>query len=242
MSKNQTIARRQVILGMAAMGLTWYATPKQPLSAQKDRLASRTSNAAPTPSQTPGPFYPTRDRADKDMDLTRIEGHSQRARGEVIRIYGQVVDISGQPLEGVRVEIWQANKFGRYAHDRERNPAPLDEHFQGWGAISTAGNGRFGFLTIKPGTYPAANGWMRPPHVHFKLTKPGFRELITQMYFAGEPLNGIDRILQTLNQQERAQLIVEFLSRNYPKEVSIKEGFFKIVLSAQERQTSAPLP
>ncbi|MHA1600546.1 MAG: dioxygenase family protein [Alphaproteobacteria bacterium] len=149
----------------------------------------------PTSQQTSGPFYPSVLPSDRDMDLTSIAGRDGRAKGQIIELAGQVLDAKGTPVSGARVEIWQANSHGRYAHPRDPADAPLDPNFLGYGAVETDAEGRYGFRTIKPGSYPTgAGGWVRPPHIHFAVA--GRRErLITQMYFPGEPLNDVDRLL-----------------------------------------------
>jgi len=115
-------------------------------------------------------------------------------RAEDDPLGGRVVDTHGQPLSGIKVEIWQANARGRYSHTNDTNPAPLDPNFQGYGVQVTDKNGFYRFKSIKPGAYPTGIGnWMRPPHVHFDVT--GRHEaLVTQMYFPGDPLNGKDQL------------------------------------------------
>ena len=166
--------------------------------------------AEPTPSQTEGPFFPKKDQADKDLDMTRVQGRSEAALGEVIEISGQVLDEAGAPIAGALVDVWQANSHGRYDHERDPNPAPLDPNFQGWARLTTDAEGRYRVRTIKPGAYPVGEGWSRPPHIHFKVAKRGFREVTTQMYFAGEPLNDVDRLWSSLSPEERGQLTVAF--------------------------------
>ena len=160
-----------------------------------------------TPAQTEGSFYPSRDQADKDGDLTRIEGRDGVALGEVVEIEGQVLDASGAPIESAVVDVWQANAAGRYAHERDPNPAPLDPNFQGWAVMTTGADGGYRFRTVKPGAYPVAGDWSRPPHIHFKVSRRGFKEVTTQMYFQDEPLNDLDRILNAVPDAERGALV-----------------------------------
>ena len=165
-----------------------------------------------TPSQTEGPFYPTRDQSDKDLDLTQVKGKDARAQGKVIHVQGNVISQQGTALAEAKVEIWQANTWGRYSHVRDPNRAPLDPNFQGWGIVQSDQNGFFRFKTIYPGFYPAGPGWQRPPHIHFKVYKPGYRRLTTQMYFPGEDLNQRDLILQNLDKKQQLMLISKRLS------------------------------
>lgn len=165
------------------------------------------ADATATPAQTEGPFYPTVDQADKDADLTLVDGHSEAALGEVVRVEGRVLDRQGKAIAGAVVDIWQANAAGRYAHELDPNPAPLDPNFQGWAILSTDTTGRYGFKTIKPGAYPAEPGWDRPPHIHFKVSRRGYKEITTQMYFDGEPLNAPDLVLNALSDEEKAMVV-----------------------------------
>lgn len=162
-----------------------------------------------TPPQTPGPFYPGEQNFTAENDLTRGP-NGQRALGRVIYIQGTVTDQNCRPLEGANVEIWQACESGRYQNSRDPNPAPLDPNFRYWGETFTAADGTYFFKTIIPGAYPAGEGWVRPPHIHVRVSKLGHKELVTQMYFKGDPLNDTDLILQDLAPAEREKVIVEF--------------------------------
>ena len=161
-----------------------------------------------TPTQTSGPFYPSEDQADEDLDLTLVEGHGERAKGEVLYVRGRILDEECQPVADALVEIWQANTYGRYHHERDTNPAPRDPNFQGWGEVVTNSRGEYGFRTIVPGPYRAGRT-MRTRHIHFRVSRRGFHEKITQMYFEGEELNGQDSIWKDLSPDERAQVTVE---------------------------------
>ncbi|MFZ2508195.1 MAG: hypothetical protein WAW79_06970, partial [Steroidobacteraceae bacterium] len=88
-----------------------------------------------TPAVTEGPFFPRREQRDKDADLTRIDGRSEAAAGEVIEVHGRIVDATGAAVAGALVDLWQANAHGRYDHEADPNPAPLDPNFQGWAQL-----------------------------------------------------------------------------------------------------------
>jgi protocatechuate 3,4-dioxygenase, beta subunit len=170
-----------------------------------------------TPRQTAGPFFPVAEQADEDIDLTRIAGHAQSAQGTIIRVRGQVLDEHCKPIEGALVHLWQADSFGRYRHPADRNPAQPDPHFQGWGQVVTDPEGRYSFKTIKPASYPLrfvneradARSGLRTPHIHFRVSKRGFTDLTTQMYFAGETLNDTDHVLARVATAERPRVIIE---------------------------------
>ncbi|MEH6824412.1 MAG: protocatechuate 3,4-dioxygenase [Motiliproteus sp.] len=194
-------------------------------------LAKSSADAASvTPSQTAGPFFPNHDQADKDLDLTLIEGYPERAEGKLIYISGQILDDYHQPITGAVVDIWQANKHGRYHHENDPNPAPLDVNFQGWGQLKTDDLGYYRFKTIIPGAYPVNADWWRPPHIHFKVSKRGYHELTTQMYFAGHALNTKDRLLLELAESERGKLIVTFKEGSPDQEPGTQYGHFNLIL------------
>ena len=120
------------------------------------------------------------------------------------------------------MELWQANAAGRYAHRIDQHAAPLDPNFTGAGRAITDAEGRYRFLTIKPGAYPwlnHANAW-RPAHIHFSLWGPSFlTRLVTQMYFPGDPLLALDPIYNSVpDPRGRERLISRFdLSLTQPE-------------------------
>lgn len=160
-----------------------------------------------TPAQTSGPFYPTGDQPDEDLDLTRVAGRDGAAEGEVILVRGRILDEECRPVPDALVEIWQANTHGRYHHERDTSPAPVDPNFQGWGEVVTNASGEYGFRTVLPGPYAAGSG-TRTRHIHFRVARRDYHELITQMYFVGEPLNEGDMIWSQLSPEERARVTV----------------------------------
>ena len=163
-----------------------------------------------TPSTTPGPFYPVVKPPDHDTDLIHVTGHRRRAQGQVILVAGRVLDQRGEPIHRARVELWQANTFGRYNHPSDPNPAPLDPDFQGYGVQLTDRDGRYRFTTIKPGPYPFDATRIRTPHLHFEVTGR-IDQRVTQLFFAGEPLNAQDFVLQAVP-RNRDRLIADLLA------------------------------
>jgi protocatechuate 3,4-dioxygenase, beta subunit len=147
-----------------------------------------------TPEQNLGPFFPVRIRAAVSSDLTAIDGGNAPAQGEIVEVTGRILNLDGEPVRGARLTIWQANSFGRYRHDNDHNVAPLDPNFGGYARIRSNDDGSYAIKTIKPGAYPVAQEWMRPPHIHFEV-QGRFERLVTQMYFPGEALNERDRLL-----------------------------------------------
>jgi len=151
-------------------------------------LAAKGAGAATTKPMTPGqdigPFYPIERLAEADADLTWIKGHQNRAKGTVIEVTGRVLDRYGNPVRGARLELWQCNAAGRYAHPNDIATAPLDPDFQGFAALATGTEGEWRITTIKPAGYDSPIGH-RTPHIHFDVSGRTHR-LITQMYFSDE--------------------------------------------------------
>ena len=163
-----------------------------------------------TPKQTEGPFYPIVDQIDTDADLIRVTGKNKIALGEIVIIQGLLTDQNCKPVVGALVEIWQACASGKYDHPSDPNTAPIDPNFQYWGKSVTDANGKYQFRTIKPGTYAASPDWIRPAHIHFKISALGYIELITQLYFVGDQFNNKDLILQRLKKEDQKKVIVDF--------------------------------
>jgi protocatechuate 3,4-dioxygenase beta subunit len=152
-----------------------------------------------TPPQTAGPFYPHVKPDDTDADLTRVEGASAGALGEIIEVTGRILSVKGHALPGAVVEIWQADTNGRYFDPKDWSVfTSRDSNFQGYGAVRAGADGAYRFRTIRPAAY--GNGsFRRTPHIHFRVTGEKFGELVTQMYFPGEPLNARDFLYLSLS-------------------------------------------
>ena len=199
MKDGQGLSRRQVLgIAIAATGFALSGT----LSSAVAQALKR------TPGEILGPFYPVLRSVEKTADLTIVPGKPGRAAGDMIYVVGRVLNAQGQPVKGARVELWQANTYGRYVHPSDTNSAPLDPNFEGFAIQDTDTEGRFRFKTIKPGAYPATPTWMRPPHLHFEVTGK-INRLITQMYFPGEPLNDKDLLLQNVRANKEALIAKE---------------------------------
>lgn len=165
-----------------------------------------------TLSETTGPVFGHSAVAAGDSDLTRQ--HAGEPLGERIIVSGRVLDEDGRPVPHTLIEIWQANAAGRYVHARDQHPAPLDPNFTGAGRALTDAEGRYRFVTVKPGAYPWRNhhnAW-RPAHIHFSLFGPSFlSRVITQMYFPGDPLFKYDPIFQSITDAHvRERLVSHF--------------------------------
>jgi protocatechuate 3,4-dioxygenase, beta subunit len=147
-----------------------------------------------------------------DHDLTRQ--HAGEPLGERIIVAGRVLDEDGRAVPNTLVELWQCNAAGRYRHAKDEHPAPLDPNFSGAGRAVTDEQGRYRFITIKPGAYPWRNhhnAW-RPAHIHFSLFGTSFlTRLVTQMYFPNDPLLAYDPIAQSIpDAAARQRLVSQF--------------------------------
>jgi protocatechuate 3,4-dioxygenase, beta subunit len=149
---------------------------------------------------------------DTDADLTRQ--HAGEPLGQRIIVHGRVLDSDGRAIPNTLVEIWQSNAAGRYHHARGYWPAPLDPNFTGGGRTLTDAEGRYRFVTIRPGSYPWGNHYnaWRPAHIHFSLFGRAFTQrLVTQMYFPDDPMFPHDPIFNSIpDERARKRLISQF--------------------------------
>jgi len=144
-----------------------------------------------------------------DNDLTK--GHDGEPIGQRIIVHGHVKEDDGRPVPNTLVEVWQANAGGRYRHQVDNWPSPLDPNFSGGGRTITDDHGYFRFLTIRPGAYPwrnHPNAW-RPAHIHFSLFGRAFTQrLVTQMYFPHDPLFFQDPMYNSVRDERAAKRMV----------------------------------
>ncbi len=213
------LSRREILKMSAIAGLA---------SAVSTRFAMAKAALPRTPEQILGPFYPLKP-LDQNADLTRVAGRPGRAEGQVLTVMGRVLNLKGEPVRNAKVELWQANAHGRYAHPSDTNPAPLDPNFEGSAVLTADSDGRYRFMTIKPAAYPVGPHMMRPAHIHFQVSGQQDR-LVTQMYFEGDPNNKTDPFLQTAGRTEL--LIAKLLPPTPDMEPKSKLVVFDIVLNA----------
>jgi protocatechuate 3,4-dioxygenase, beta subunit len=187
-------------LDYAGYRSTALRAPHQPLVLLPQRLTEIT-----------GPLLGTERVTAADADLTAQ--HEGEPQGQRIIVSGRVLDSDGRPVPDTLIEIWQPNAGGRYRHVVDDHPAPLDPNFTGVGRCVTDSQGRYRFVTIKPGSYPwrnHPNAW-RPAHIHFSLFGRAFAQrLVTQMFFPGDPLFFQDPIFNSVPETARDRLISRF--------------------------------
>ncbi len=162
-----------------------------------------------TLTELSGPVYGHERVGELDHDLTRQ--HAGEPLGQRIVVTGRVLESDGRPVRDTLLEIWQANAAGRYAHEFDNWPAPLDPNFSGGGRCLTDAEGRYRFVTVKPGAYPwrnHENAW-RPAHIHLSLFGRAFASrLVTQMYFPGDPLFDLDPIFQSVRDPKARERMI----------------------------------
>jgi protocatechuate 3,4-dioxygenase beta subunit len=195
---------------------TRLRSPRRPLLLLPERLSELT-----------GPAFGTDDVRESDSDLT-IHGAGEPI-GERIIVSGRVLGSDGRPVRSALIEIWQANAAGRYLHRVDQHPAPLDPNFTGGGRVLTDDEGRYRFITIKPGAYPWKNhhnAW-RPQHIHLSVFGSAFTErLVTQMYFPGDPLFAYDPIYQSVRDPKaRERMVSAFDLANTKPEWALAYSF-----------------
>jgi protocatechuate 3,4-dioxygenase alpha subunit len=157
----------------------------------------------PTASQTVGPYlhiglaWLTIDR------LAPPECPDQH-----VTLEGQVVDGDGQPVSDALIEIWQANAHGKYVHPEDTQAGPPTPGFRGFGRVPTDPEGRFRFLTIKPGPVADPHGGLQAPHILVSVFMRGLlKRLVTRVYFPDEPRNADDCVLRLVPTDRRATLV-----------------------------------
>jgi protocatechuate 3,4-dioxygenase, beta subunit len=198
--------------------------PTQPLILLPHTLSERT-----------GPVFGQSAVRPTDSDLTAQ--HLGAPLGERIVVTGRVLDEGGKPVRGALIEVWQANAAGRYQHKNDGHNAPLDLNFTGCGRALTDSEGRYRFLSIKPGAYPWGNhhnAW-RPAHIHFSIFGDGLlSRLVTQMYFPGDPLLPFDPIYNCISDERAKQRMISSFDWENTSPLYALGFRFDIVLRGRE--------
>jgi protocatechuate 3,4-dioxygenase beta subunit len=189
---DKPVSRRSLITALAAGATLGLASP------------IRAAGLMETPAQTKGPFYPVQIPLDHDNDLVQVAGRARQAAGEVVHLFGRVLDTSGNPIADAKVEIWQCDSQGHYHHPDDSS-GPADPDFQGYGETESRYDGSWRFRTIKPVPYSS-----RAPHIHFMVSVPGYPRLTTQMYLKNNPRNKGDFLYRSLkSDRERDSVSVD---------------------------------
>jgi protocatechuate 3,4-dioxygenase beta subunit len=159
------LSRRELIEKCAALGVVVTAT-SVPISAIT-RIWDESEVHHATPPNDFGPFYKKHSPQAREL---RMVGDA----GLPLTVTGRILDTRGEALEDATVEVWHADHFGKYDIEgyRFRAHIPLE------------GKGAYSFDSVMPGHYPARVC----QHVHYLVSAPGHKALVTQLYFATDPV------------------------------------------------------
>ena len=180
------------------------------LSALVDILANRGKSDAATESSLLGPFF--REGA---PELPHGASIARGIEGIPLMIEGSVASTDAKPLAGANVDVWQASTNGKYDlqfDDFKGSEMNLRARFR------TDANGHFQFMSVKPSSYPVPSdgpvGKMlnalgrhpfRPAHIHFIISAPGYKPLVTALYIDGDKYIDSDVVFGS-----REQLVVKY--------------------------------
>lgn len=180
-----------------------------------------------TPSQTVGPFFHV------GLDRPGTGNLLEESAPGAIRIEGCVLDGNGDPVSDALLEIWQCDAAGRYPHPEDGEHAQCAPGFRGFGRAATDDEGRFRFVTVKPGRVAGRGNRLQAPHVNVILFARGLlNHLYTRVYFADETAaNGEDPLLGSID-DERARATL--LARPAKEEGSIPAYRFDIRLQGDD--------
>ena len=172
-----------------------------------DAIANR-KPAGATVSSVLGPFW--RDAA---PELPAGATIAKQAVGEPAVVTGRVLDVAGAPIAGALLDVWQTNGNGLY---ETQDPDQPDMNLRG--RFRSDGDGRFRFRTVKPVSYPIPHDGpvgallrtmerhpYRPAHIHFIVSAPGYDDLVTQVFAAGDEYLDSDAVFGV-----KAGLVAEF--------------------------------
>ena len=144
--------------------------------------------------------------------------------GVVLLVQGRVWGFdTKKPLVSAVLDIWQANAKGRYDNDDARNP-PKKNLFVNRARLITDETGYYEYETVLPGRYKIDERTWRPAHIHYAVSAPGYRQLVTQLYFKGDPYNASDPWI-------RPSLTIDLATVKVGAN-SYKAGTFDVVLAA----------
>jgi hydroxyquinol 1,2-dioxygenase len=168
-------------------------------------------NAPTTPGATEatvfGPFF-----VDNAPEVPLGGDIAQGAKGTPCWVSGSVRSTSGEPIPGARIDVWEADEDGFYDVQYE------GDRTAGRGWLRAGPSGEYRFWSVRPAPYPipadgpvgellAATGRspMRPAHLHFKVTAPGYSPLVTHIFPAGDPYLDRDAVFGV-----KDELVVDF--------------------------------
>jgi protocatechuate 3,4-dioxygenase beta subunit len=161
------LARRELLSKCMALGVLTSTANLLPSELAAAWQAKEKPRLAPTPAAELGPFYK---RLAPSNSAMRAPGDP----GMPLVVTGQVFSSRGGLIPSAIVEIWQTNHEGLYDLD--------GYHYRT--KLTTPADGRYEFSSVMPGHYPARVC----QHIHYAVTAPGYRPLVTQLYFSTDPV------------------------------------------------------
>jgi len=174
-----TPARQEFILLSDTLGL----------SALVNIMHDKTKLEAATGASLLGPFF-----REKAPTLEQGAQIAREASDGEIALFGRITTVAGEPLAGAHITVWQTAADGLY--DIQKDAETMDCR----GVFRSDHEGRYLIRTVRPlGYYIPLDGpvggmvlaqqrhGMRPAHIHFLISAPGYRELVTALYIAGDP-------------------------------------------------------
>jgi catechol 1,2-dioxygenase len=192
------------------------------LQARRQKPGGARPALAVTEDNIEGPFYragaPFRAKITPPLEPGTVLVISGRVYGHDTR----------RPLANAVLDIWQANASGRYDNDDPKRP-PARNVFLNRARLVTDENGYYEFETVHPGRYQIGPKTWRPSHIHYMVRHPGYRQLITQLYFRGDPHNRTDAWI-------RESLIIDLRDQKTAGGQAYRTGTFDIVLAPAPRR------
>lgn len=158
--------RRELLERCAAFGVLSFAS-SMPVSALAAAWDDAEKKRQPTPFCELGPFYK---RQAPHTSTLRAPGDS----GMPLALSGVIYDTRNDVVPDAKLEIWQTDNAGLYDIEGYRYRAILEPGAKASYAVES----------VMPGHYPARVC----QHVHYLVTAPGHKPLITQLYFATDPV------------------------------------------------------
>ena len=199
------LSRRELLERCAALGAVTLAS-SLPVSALAAAWDAAEKTRTPTPFCELGPFYK---REAPHTSVLRANGDT----GMPLQVSGTVYDVRGEIVPDAKLEIWQTDNLGHYDIEGYRYRTILEPGTKGAYAIES----------VMPGHYPTRVC----QHVHYLVTAPGHKPVITQLYFATDPVfeGDPDKNYTRDPLITSRELIVPVMIKGDPKEITAAVNF-----------------
>jgi protocatechuate 3,4-dioxygenase beta subunit len=163
--------------------------PAAPVRQADAQLPQPQGDWQPTEDNILGPYY-------RKGAAFRAKVTPPLEPGDVLFVTGRVwAADTRKPLANTLIDIWQANQEGKY--DNQLPAHPHTRHgYTCRCRLLTDAEGWYEYETIMPGRYALGRGQQRPAHIHYWIRVRGYEELVTQLYFAGDPHNDTDPFIK----------------------------------------------